>query len=52
MDPTATPGACAANICIKASVTSAGVTLQAVSLRQSIKCGDLCERQRHTVDRS
>lgn len=31
MDPTVTPSAFAANICIKASMTSAGVTLQAVS---------------------
>lgn len=31
MDPTETPRALAANICMKASMTSAGVTLQAVS---------------------
>lgn len=31
MDPTETPRAFAANICMKASMTSAGVTLQAVS---------------------
>lgn len=58
MDLTVTPRAFAANICIKASVTSAGVTLQAVSTAkyQMWQTGFVCvgenERQLHAVDHS
>lgn len=58
MDPTETPRALAANICMKASMTSAGVTLQAVSTAKHQMWQTACvrvgenERQLHTVDHS
>lgn len=58
MDPTVTPRAFAANICIKASMTSAGATLQAVSTAKYQMWPTACvrdgenERQLHTVDHS
>lgn len=58
MDPTVTPRAFAANIGIKASMTSAGVTLQAVSTANYqmwqtafVRVGEN-ERQLRTVDHS
>lgn len=58
MDPTVTPRASPAKICIQASVTSAGVTLQAAATAKYQKWQTACvrvrenERQLRTVDRS